>query len=215
MDKETIVEETTQNATPQEVAKTEQTVDKAQEQAQDIDPKIQKEIEGYISGLSKMLHSKQSSKQVVDMLGSAPPEKSIPETALMVNAQMEEATSAKGKKPSLDVLLAAGIFLTNDLIEIGNAAGVFQIEGEQQVQPLLKGTLQAYIEKGLADGTMDPVELQEKVGPLMSEEHQAAGLQGAEMSGIPTAANEMTAMEQYANKREQKGMLKGQQQGGR
>lgn len=189
-------------------------------QEEQMDPKVQKEMEGYMSGLSKMLHSPDTTTQIVEMLGSAPPEKSIPQTALMVNAQMEDAVRSKGTPPSLDILLGAGVFLTNDLVEIGNAAGVFQIQDEAQIQSILQSTLQAYIEKGLADGTVDPVELQEKVEPLMGEEHKAAGLEGAQMSGLPEKPSEMTAMEQYAVQREKKGMLAGekkaaQAQGGR
>lgn len=179
-----------------------------EQETPEVDPQLEQETNAYITGLMKVLHSKETSRSVLDMLSSGPPEQSIPSTALLVNAQMEDAARSKGKPPSLEVLLNAGVYLTQDLIEIGNAAGIFEVADEEQVGGLIKGTLQAYIEKGLKDKTIDPVELQEKVEPLMDEMQSAAGLEAAGATGIPAKPDQMTAMEQYATKREQ-GVLKG------
>ena len=176
------------------------------------DPKIEKETQAYLTGLSKMLHGRDTSGQVIEILKSAPPDQSIPQAALTVNSQMEGAVREAGQEPSLEVLLNAGIFLVNDLVEMGNAAGIFQLEGEA-IGPILQSTLKQYIEKGLAEGTIDPVELQEKVGPLMDEEHTALGTEAAALSGIPQEPNEGTAMQAYGAKMQKKGMMQGQ--GGR
>lgn len=176
---------------------------------QKLDPKIEKEMQSYIMGLSKILHGQKTQPQVVQMLKSGgDPEKLVPQVALLVNDQMEQAVTGKGKKPSLETLVGASQFLVGDLIEMGNAMGIFQVETPEQVEPILKNTMQAYIEKGLKDGSLDPIELQQKVEPLMSEEHRALGMEAAKRSGVPEAPSQMTAMEAYARQREQKGMLK-------
>jgi hypothetical protein len=172
-------------------------------------PAMEKEATAYITGLMKMLHSKETSKDVVAMLKSGAPELVIPKTALTINKQMEEAVTARGQKPSLEVLLNAGVYLVNDLIEIGNAAQIFSIQGEEAMAPILQETMQTYIQAGLKDKSIDPIELQQAVEPLMDDEQKAAGLEGAKAGGIPEAPNQMTAMEQYASKRQQNGMLKG------
>lgn len=180
----------------------------SQEEPQ-LDPKSKKEIEAYILGLSKMLHSKETSGKVVEMLRSGPPEKMIPHTALLINQQMEDTVRAKGKNPTLETLLAAGQFMVGDLIEIGNAAGIFQLETEEQIAPIVKETFQKYIEAGLKNHTIDPIELQQKVEPLMPEEHRQLGLEAAKRTGIPEKPDESTAMEMYAMQRMQKGALRG------
>lgn len=177
-----------------------------EEVAPQMNPKVQKEAEAYITGLSKMLHSKETSRQVVGMLEAGDPQVTVPETALQVNSMMEQSVK---KKPSLDVLVNAGAFLVSDLIEIGNAAGIFEITEPEQIEPILKSTMQTYIEKGLADGSIDPVELQNMAEPMMDEEHRAAGLEGAEMFGVPTEANETTAMSVYGAQQKRKGMMQG------
>jgi len=175
-----------------------------------LDPQTEKEIKTYVMGLSKILHGPKTQPQVMNMLKSGDnPEKLVPQVALMINDQMEQAIQTKGKKPSLEVLIAASQFLVGDLIEMGNAAGIFQIETAEQVEPILKGTIQSYIERGLSDGSIDPVELQQKVEPMMSDEHRALGLEAAQKSGLPSAPGQLTAMEAYARKREQKGMQRG------
>lgn len=182
-----------------------------------VDPKEQQQIEAYLTGLSKMLHGKETSGDVLAMLQSGEPGDTIPQAALSVNSQMEAATSKGGSKPSLNILLNAAAFLVSDLIEIGNAADIFLIESEEEIAPILRSTLQAYIEKGLADGTIDPVELQQVVEPLMDEEHKALGSEAALRSGLPQEPNQGTAMHQYGEQQkragEQEGMKKVQQQG--
>ena len=175
-------------------------------QEQQLDPKMEREVQAYVMGLSKMLHGKKTQPQVVQMLKSGgPPEQLVPQVALLVNDQMESAVKQKGQKPSLEVLLGAAEFLVGDLVEMGNALGVFQVETEEQVAPILQNTMQTYIEKGLKDGSIDPVELQQKVEPLMPEDMRQKALGIAEAEGLPAEPNQMTAMEAYAQKRMAKG----------
>ncbi len=179
---------------------------------QEVDPKVAQEVDSYIAGLSKLMHSPETSARIVEMLKSNDPAKSIPAAALTINARAEEEYAKSNGKPSLDVLLNAGAFIVNDLIEIGNAAGLFQLETEEEIAPILQDTMQQYIEKGLDEGSIDPVELQQKVEPLMNDEHRALGMEAASRSGIPDGPNQNTAMESYGRKMQHKGMLRGQQE---
>lgn len=166
---------------------------------------LSKADQAYLSGLMKLLHSKETAPSVEEMLKSGPPEKTVPVVALQINSQMEEAVA---KKPSLETSLIAGTYLVQDLIEIGNTAGYFDIQDEESIRPILQDTIQQYIEKGLADGSIDPVELQEKVEPLMSEDQKATGMQAAELTGVPTAPTQDTAMAAYGRQMEKKGVMK-------
>lgn len=175
----------------------------------EVSPEAQREAEMYCAALSHLMHSKETSGNVLEMLKSGDPQEVVPQAALTINNQMEEATRKKGKPPSLDTLGAAATFIVGDLLEIGNAAGIFQIESKEEVAPILRKTMQSYIEKGIHDGTIDPIELQKKVEPMMDDEHRALGLKAASMSGIPLEPNQNTAMQAYGAQQKRAGMLKG------
>lgn len=181
----------------------------ASQEVPKVDPKVQREVDTYTMGLSKLLHGKESSREIMEMLKGGEPQTTIPATALLVNGMME---SSIGNPPSLDVLVAAGSFLVGDLIEIGNAAGIFQLETEEQIGPILQETMQKYIEDGLEKGTIDPIELQEKTEGLMSAEQQGMGMRDAGANEVPMEPDQNTAMQAYGAKMERKGALKGGQQ---
>jgi hypothetical protein len=128
----------------------------------------------------------------------------------MINSMMEQEARKGGRPPSLELLFQAGIVVVGDLIEIGNAKGIFDIQDEQEIGAILQGTMQKYIEKGLKDGTIDPVELQQKAEAMLAPEDREAALGMAEREGVPVEPNEHTAMEVYADKKVRKqGMLQG------
>lgn len=184
-----------------------------QEEAQ-MDPRLEKELQTYTTGLSELLHGKQTSPQIVDMLkNGGPPEQSIPHAVTLVNTKMADSIGDKGQRPSLEVLFGGTIFLVNDLLEMGIAANAFGPPDEDGTVNILKQSIQAQIQAGLKDGTIDPVELQEKVEPMMNEQARVDGMQVGASAGIPDVPDEMTAMEAYGAKRQQKGMLQGKAQG--
>lgn len=177
----------------------------------EVSKKEQREIDFYNTGLAKLLHSKETRNDVFEMLKSAPPEQSIPHTALQVNKLLEEKTRSKNKPPSLTVLINACLYLVSDLIEIGNAGGAFQIDSEDQVQSILKDTIEMYIKDGVKKGTVDPVEVQAAAEQYMPEEDRMMALEAGQQAGIPVEAGQQAAMESYAMNRERKAISKTEQ----
>lgn len=157
---------------------------------QELTPQQEHEVKTYISILSKMLHGEKTKASVYEMLKAGDPMQTIPTIALQVNDQAEQVLKQQGGKPTLDTLVAGAQFLINDLVEIGNAGGFFEIniEDPNVAGPLLTNTMQPYIEKGLKDGSIDPVELQELVEPMMSEDARAQGMQIANENGMTESA---------------------------
>ncbi len=177
----------------------------------EITPQEQKEVEAYTAGLAKLLHSKETRKDIHQMLKSAPPEKSVPYTALEVNKMMESKARQSGKDPSLTVLLNACIYLVSDLVEIGNAGGFFEVTDEKQFQGLLKDTMQEYIVQGVKAGTLDPVEVQAAAEQYMSPEDREMAMSAGEGAGVPRTAGNMQAMESYGRRREMDAVKKTEQ----
>lgn len=172
----------------------------AQPEQKQLDPKEQKEIDVYTNGMINFLYNKKTGPQVYEMLKSAPPEKSIPQTTLTINSRMEQAISSKGQKPSLSVLLASNMNLMGELVTIGEAGGFFQLS-QEELQPILKDTIQTYIQNGLKNKTIDPIELQQAIEPMMNEEQKAQGMEAAQATGVPGEPGQEAAMERYAEQR--------------
>jgi hypothetical protein len=153
------------------------------------------------------------------MLGSGPPEQSLPFTALQVNSLVEGGVKEKqGSDIDTTVKVAGAIYLVADLIEIGNASAGWGIT-EEQATPLLQETMKQYIHQGIRDGSIDPVALQQDTEPLLNEAQRDVGMQLSGelgMSDGPTAQmgiQKITSDKMAPLEKENK-MLKGQLKGG-
>lgn len=168
-----------------------------------LDPEKKKEIEGISNLFMKFLHGPKTRDQVYEVLKAAPPEKSIPQAAMIIVQLTKGNLKKKGVMPSLEVMMGAGMYLVSDLVEIVNAGG-FNIEqpiGDEESVAILQDTMQQYIEQGLKDKTVDPIELQALVEPAMNDQQHSVGARIAQEQGIPPAPGQNAAMETYANKR--------------
>jgi len=153
------------------VQKVEQKAPQAVPQEQPkVSPEVERKVNAYISALSKLMHGKETKNHVYKMLQSGEPMVTIPRSAIEINRQAEEAFKRGGATPDLDTLFAGSQFLILDLIEIGNAGGFFQLDPQDPnvLGPLVQSTVQPYVEEGLKNGTIDPVELQNKIEPLIN-----------------------------------------------
>ncbi len=158
----------------------------------------ERKIESYASALISVVYNKKTGASIVEMLKGAPPEKSIPQVVLQVNGMVEDsARRGDGENPSLGVLLNSNMLLIKELLDVGEAGGFFQLEGEQ-VKQVLQSTMQRYIENGLKNKTIDPVELQREVEPLMDETQSAEGMAAGQATGVPQQAGVEAAMETHA-----------------
>lgn len=176
-----------------------------EEEAENVDPQLKGEVENYILSIMHIMHNPKTSKSVMSMLSSAPPEQSIPETTLYLNSVVEKAFREKGsKEPSDDVKIAGAMYAISDLSLLGNSARVWDVEvGEDQMQKLLSDTVKKYVRKGLAEGSIDPIELQKVTEPLLSPEQKELGLSFAKSLELPEAPTESMAMDVYAKRKTQ------------
>jgi hypothetical protein len=160
---------------------------------EDLDPKLLRQSESLIAGLMKLTHSKETRDQVMELLQSGDPIQAVPATANMIYQQLE-GMSKKAVEVDNEVKLTAMSVLVSDLLDLGTSAGVFQIS-EEQVGPILEASIQQYIQRGIEEGTIDPVELQAQVEQLMPPEQRQKGLELAGKTGVPQAATREMAMD--------------------
>ncbi len=169
------------------------------EKKKKVNKKLEQQSQAYMGALSKVMHGPDTKEMVYGMLQAGDPMKTIPQTALAINEEVEGAFKKKGGKPSLDILGQAAGFLVQDLVEIGNAAGFFNLdpENEEIMTALVSNTMQPYLEKGIKDGSIDPIELQAKTEPLLTEEGRAQGLAMGAERGIDAEAGDRQVAESY------------------
>lgn len=155
--------------------------------SQNVDSALQGQVDSVVAGLMRITHGKETRNSILEQLKTGPPETSIPTTMMMVVSLFEQGASSKNKTIPQDVKVASYVTLVLDLIELSNAAGLSKINLEDQnaVSIILENSLKKYIEKGLKDGTIDPIALQKQIEPLMSPEQKAVGQSAAQKTGIP------------------------------
>jgi hypothetical protein len=171
-----------------------------------VDPVLRKKIDSYGTMLMDMVHNNATKGKVIDMLKAGEPAQSIPATALTINETATQMVQETGETVPPEVLLPCSVDLVGDLIDTGNAAGVFQVT-EEQIPAIYQDTVQQYIQSGLKNGTIDPVELQAAIEPLLSEEDAVAGGQIGQSAGLPPAPTNQMVMDSYAKKKNNGGKV--------
>ena len=147
--------------------------------------------------LTDMLyHPKGGSESVQKMLTDGPPEVTIPTVVNTVFQRFEDMASQKQGPMPLDIKLVAGIHLFSEVMEMAEAKGVIPEDlPEEKIQPMLKECMQKYIQKGLKEGSIDVIDLQQRIEPLLTDEEREIGLGFAKAMGTPEQMGPMQAAE--------------------
>jgi len=140
------------------------------------DPKIDKQIQSFTSVIMELLHSPKSRDSVTDVLMSnEDPFVTVPMVVLQTNDMAVNLMKQKGVEVPFNIQLAASAALLEDVIHLGYAAVKWEELTEEDIAALYEDVLQAAIERGLSDGSIDPIQLQLEVEPLMDEDQKRAG----------------------------------------
>jgi len=159
---------------------------------------VQRGAETYSIVLMKFLHGPQTRDLVMDILKSSKePFDTVPEAMNKLNEMAAKTAEQGGQEISQDVQLAASVFLFSDIVDLGEAAGIFQVPEEERIE-LYQDCLELHVQKGLKDGSIDPIQLQLDTEELLTEQQKAGGMGLAEFSGTPTELSQAQMTEQYA-----------------
>lgn len=168
----------------------------------DITPELQHKMDTYNAALMQIMHNPKTSKSVVEMLKSAPPEQSIPSVALQLTDTVSKSFEKKGTKVEDSVKLCGAMYLVSDLSEIGNTAGLWDKEvTSDQIGPLLTKVLTRYIHSGLSDKSIDPVQLQEQAQDLFSDKQKEIGGTIQKKLGLPDEPTVSMGVDAYTQKK--------------
>lgn len=165
-----------------------------------LDPQKRKKIEGYITVLMNELHGKETRDDVIEILKSSKdPYITIPQAALAVNDAAANKIAKSGGRIDLNTQFVASQYLVSDLMEIGNSFGIFKTD-QKDYPELLQDSLQMYIERGLKNGSIDPIELQVTAEKFMSKNQKIGGHYFAQQAGLPYAPQATQIMQQVEQK---------------
>lgn len=169
------------------------------EQEERVDPKLEREMQGYVNLLMKGIHSRETRGAVKELLQAGPPEEAIPNAAITILKSVDERVGQKKDFP-MEAKFAGLVYVVSDLIEISNIIGLSQFT-EDDARVLLTDTIKTLVHEGLADGSIDPIELQAMTEEIMPPEVRQLGMQLAGELGLPEQPDERMAYEQLIEKK--------------
>ena len=153
-------------------------------QAQDLPPEKKRQLDMVNSTLTDMLYHPEGKEAIQNMLQESPPEQAIPTAVNTIFTKFEDMAKQKKGPVPLDIKLASGVHLFSEVMELAEAAGVIAEDiPEEAMQSLLRDSMQMYIQRGLKDKSIDPIELQQQVEPMLSGEEKEIGMHFAASMG--------------------------------
>lgn len=160
------------------------------------DKKVRDRIDSYVVALMNELHGSETRDDVLDILKNGKdPYIGIPEAAMAVNDAAVAKFEQNGVEVDLNTQFNASIYLVNDLMELGSKFGFFEVTRDD-FAPLLEDSLQTYVERGLKNGTIDPIELQLTAESFATENQRIAGLYYGQENGVPPAPQQQQIIHQ-------------------
>ncbi len=152
----------------------------------------------YKTLLTKIMHSKENRANVIQALSSySDPNLAVPAVAMMIT---DQADKIAGQPVPNDIKMGLSPYLVTDLIALGQASKLWGAPTEEDAKAIYQDTVQDYIQRGLADGTIDPIELQAQAEPLMPADVRKEAI---EKGGVPTQPDpraQVAMMKQQAQK---------------
>lgn len=168
------------------------------------------QLEAYKDNATLVVFSESSQAAVLQQLqaGKTPME-SIASTANLIHKQLEASLSETGEKMTEITLCLGAAHLVSELIVLADAAKLYTLNNEERLQAY-QLAVKKYFEDGLKNGTIDIVELQKTMEPLLNEKQRQFGMQEVQRQGLPKTPppSQMNPVPQ-----KQRGILGGAQNG--
>lgn len=167
-----------------------------------VDPQVKQKIEGYSTVLINLIHDDKTANEVLNML-KGDPFITVPSTANHVNETGVNLMKHAGMDVTTDIQFGASSVLISDLIDTGNAAGVFteDVTSQDQIQAIMEDTYQLYIQKGLKNKTIDPIKLQLDAEQFMTPEMKNVGDKLMQKHAVPAEPDKRAVIDQYATRK--------------
>lgn len=168
----------------QNPAATEEIEDNLVNDEVELGPAQELQLEAYKDNATLVVFSEDSQAAILQSLqtGKSPID-SIAKTANIVHKRLQSSLAKEGEQMTEITMCLGAAHLVAELIVLAEAAKLYTLTEQERLEAF-RHTLMQYFEAGLKDGSIDPVELQKTMEPLMNEDQKAFGMQHAEKGGI-------------------------------
>ena len=180
-------------------------------QGAELGPGQQAQLDNYTDNATIAVFSEKSQPAILQLLQSGEdPVQNVAGAAFTVHKQLEAGLQQNGEKISEITLAMGAAHLTSELIVLAEAAKLYVLNEVQKKDAYQKSVMK-YFESGLKDGSIDPVELQKTLEPVMNDQQREYGMQQMEQSGISKTAppSGMNAKQPQQGQPQQPGILGG------
>ncbi len=183
------------------------------EKSAGVDPVKMKNYEGLTSMMVRLLHSDETRPAVLDLLKSnSDPNIAIPVAGNNILQNIDKRLEKGQQKISNEVKVAAAQGLVTDLIKLGNSEKLWETPvAEEAVPQIYQDTLQKYIETGVANNTLDPIQLQREAEQLMNDQQKEIGGEMQQRGNLPPAPTPEMAARQSTDEAVRAEQAKGEQ----
>jgi len=174
----------------------------------EVDEKTKSQVDAFSVVLMNVMHSEQMAGQTMKMLsagqedGQSDPYLVIPKAAVTINDMAVNMMAETGEEVGFDVQLAGSSLLMNDLIQLGYANNLWPKMSQEEIAAVYEDTVQVVIERGLKDGSIDPIQLQVDAEKAMNPDQKRMGDALAQENGMEVEPSNASIMEQHAVGRE-------------
>jgi hypothetical protein len=153
-----------------------------------IGPGQQAQLDAYTDNATIVVFSEKSQPAILQSLQAGQdPVANVANTLFLVHGQLESSLAKDGEKMTEITMAIGGAHLTSELIVLAEAAKLYTLDETQKMDAYQKGIMR-YFEAGLKDGSIDPVELQKTLEPVMNDKQREFGMRGMEQGGISKTA---------------------------
>ena len=110
-------------------------------------PQQQKQYDLMVSNAMEFINGEKTCDRVLKMLSQGPPTQVIANVVAAIVAMLKKTADAAGKTISQDAMLAAATEVISQLIELGQAAGIFKFGSQQEVDDVARKALMMAIQQ--------------------------------------------------------------------
>jgi len=154
-------------------------------QAQTASPELVERLKKIQTLTIHLIYSKDLKDQMKKLLSQGEYAFTLPTATKVLYKNIRMIMKKQGQDASLEDKLAIALTAFSELLELGTAMGLVpQDIPEDEQESILRSALQDEIKEGLANGDIDPIELQEAIEPLLPQDFKDEGKRIAQSSGI-------------------------------
>lgn len=107
----------------------------------DATPEEQRQYDLLVSNALEFIYGEKTGDSVLKMLANGPPPQAIANVVSMVGAGLKKAADNVSQPVSPDAMLGAATEVIDNLMDLGQAAGIFQFNSQQEVDQTAKEAL--------------------------------------------------------------------------